>query len=52
MRTIIDRPMTAGIHRVDWDGRDETGIPLPSGIYLIKARAGTFKATRKVTLIK
>ncbi|MBU1699978.1 MAG: hypothetical protein KJ831_07490, partial [Candidatus Eisenbacteria bacterium] len=27
---------TTGVHRVNWDGRDDGGRDLPSGIYLVR----------------
>ena len=29
-------PATTGVHRVSWDGRDDQGRELPSGIYLVR----------------
>jgi flagellar hook assembly protein FlgD len=39
------------IHRLDWDGRDDEGRPLPAGIYLVTATAGSLKASQKVVLV-
>ena len=35
-----------------WDGTDDTGKPVSSGIYLYKLKAGNFIATRKMILMK
>lgn len=33
VRTLQDGPRPAGTHRIPWDGRDERGIAVASGIY-------------------
>jgi hypothetical protein len=52
VRGLIDSRLEAGSHRVQWDGRNDRGEPVPSGIYLCTMRAGDEKFTRKVTLVK
>lgn len=42
----------AGRHSLTWDGRDESGKPLASGVYFASARQGSRVITRKVTLLK
>ncbi len=39
-----------GIHRIYWNGRDESDRALPSGVYFVHLQAGHFKAIRKVVL--
>ncbi len=41
-----------GLHQVRWDGRDNRGEPVSSGIYLARLRVGTRVETRKMTLTK
>ena len=40
------------LQRVVWDGVDERGIPVGSGVYLIKVRDGKTTTSQKVTLVK
>ncbi len=44
--------LTAGSHRVDWDGLDFDGKPAPSGIYFYRLTAGEYFQTRKMVLVK
>jgi hypothetical protein len=49
---LADREFEAGDHTIGWDGRDETGQLLPTGVYLYRLQAGDFVATRKMLLLK
>jgi flagellar hook assembly protein FlgD len=42
----------AGMHCVAWDGRDEAGQPVASGIYLYILKAGPGENTRTISSIK
>ena len=49
---ILDNSyQTAGYHRVDWDGKN-LGKYVPSGIYLVRIVAGSYKQMKKVCVIK
>ncbi|NUM78839.1 T9SS type A sorting domain-containing protein, partial [candidate division KSB1 bacterium] len=52
IRSLVDREMPAGYHRVKWDGRDDAGRRLDSGVYLYKIHVGNFMQTRKTLLLK
>jgi len=43
---------SAGAHSIIWDGTNNHGHNLSSGLYLYKMKAGEFIATRKMLLIK
>ena len=45
-------PKKAGSHRVHWDGRDDNGRSLASGVYLYRLFSGERVQTRKLTLLR
>jgi hypothetical protein len=49
---LVDRHQSAGYHLVVWNGRDEQGKPMPSGIYHYRLQAGDFVATKKMMMAK
>ena len=52
VRTLIELQQTAGLHTVTWDGTDECGRHVSSGIYFIRLEAGDFRKVRKITLVR
>jgi len=52
VRTLVDEPQAAGRHSVRWDGRDEAGRRLASGVYLYRLKAKEFSAVRRMVMVK
>jgi hypothetical protein len=52
VRRLINAQKPAGYHTVVWNGRDQQGKPVPSGIYHYRIQAGDFVATKKMVLAK
>ena len=52
VRSLVDRKMTAGQYSLRWDGRDDRGRKLASGVYALRLRDGRDVATRKVLLVR
>ena len=52
VRTLVDEPKTSGNHVVIWDGKDDKGKEVTSGIYFYQLRAGDFTETKKMLLLK
>ncbi len=49
---LLERVMPAGSHSVVWDGKDETGRLLPSGVYILKLRTDRHVRNIKMTLMR
>jgi len=52
VKTLIDREKPAGNHRIVWDGTNDAGKKLSSGIYYYRLEMDTRHATRKMLLLK
>ena len=52
VRVLVDEVLAAGAYRVRWDGRDEAGRMVSTGMYLYVMEAGTFTETKSMTLLK
>jgi poly-gamma-glutamate synthesis protein (capsule biosynthesis protein) len=53
VRTLHTGPVPAGLRfGLTWDGRDDQGRDMASGVYLVQARVGTQRARQKVTLVR
>ena len=50
--TLVDADLTAGYHSFIWDGRDFTGKPVPSGMYITKMVTPSFTQFIKMILLK
>ncbi len=52
IRTLVHEPQTAGIHAIQWNGQNENGEQVSSGIYFYRLTAGSFIQTRRMMLIE
>jgi len=52
VRVLADDFHLPGTYQVSWDGDDESGEPVASGIYFVRIRAGGFFDAVKITLAK
>jgi hypothetical protein len=52
VRTLVDETKRAGSHEVIWDGKDDRGKEVASGIYFYKLTAGSYQKIRKMVLLK
>ncbi|MHB2155114.1 C25 family cysteine peptidase [Calditrichota bacterium GD2] len=52
VKTLFEGKRGAGIHQLSWDGHDDAGQAVSSGIYIVQARAGQHVARQKILLVK
>lgn len=52
VRLLVEERKEPGEYTVVWDGRDDQGQVLPSGIYVYKFQVGNFVASRRMLLLK
>jgi len=48
VRTLVDGPRAAGKHTVRWDGHDDAGRSVSSGVYFCTMTAGKYRNTMKM----
>jgi hypothetical protein len=52
VRMLVDEEKAPGSYTVRWNGRDEGGKVVASGVYIVRMRAGAFGASKKILLLK
>lgn len=52
VRTLVDKPMPAGSFRARWDGKNQAGRAVASGVYLYELSSSGSQLTRKMSLLK
>jgi len=50
--TLFQGAVDPGYHMLQWDGKNDMGEELPSGMYMYKLHAGTYVAMEKLVLLK
>jgi flagellar hook assembly protein FlgD len=52
VRTLVDEGKTAGHYNIIWDGKDDKGEEVSSGIYFYALVADDYRVTKKMVLLK
>lgn len=52
VKTLVNETMDYGYHSIVWDGHDELGNPVSSGVYFSELRARGFRQSKKMLLLK
>jgi flagellar hook assembly protein FlgD len=52
VRTLADRVCEPGQHEVTWDGRNERGERVGSGVYFLRLEDGHSVSSKKLVLLK
>lgn len=51
VRILADERLPAGKHQRAWDRRDESGHPVPAGIYFLRLDAGAHLSHQKIVVV-
>jgi hypothetical protein len=49
---LVNMTQSPGSYRVVWNGKDQQGKDMPSGMYLIRLQAGSSQLVRKAMLVR
>ena len=52
VRTLIDGEREAGLHSVVWDGKNDRGHPVGTGIYWSQMKTESFLSNKKMVILK
>lgn len=53
VRVLANAQLAPAVYRSVWDGRNEAGITVPSGLYLVRLKAaGRYDSTKKLLLVR
>jgi hypothetical protein len=52
VRSLVRGSKSAGSYRIEWNGNDDSGKPVSTGVYLYRFQAGDMVYTKKMLLIK
>ena len=52
VRTLVRETMTPGRYQSRWDGRDDQGTRIASGVYLYRLQVGSYTCVKKMVLVK
>ena len=52
VRTLVDKEQSAGQYQITWDGKDEFGKSIGSGIYFYQLRTKNAVTVKRMVLLK
>jgi hypothetical protein len=52
IRTLVDEEKSAGSYRVIWNGTDQSGQSVSTGVYLYRFQAGDYTLSKKMLLVR
>ena len=52
VRTLVNQIQPRGFYSEIWNGTDERGNPVASGVYMYRMTAGNYRSHKKMMLIK
>ncbi|MBN2565777.1 MAG: T9SS type A sorting domain-containing protein, partial [Candidatus Eisenbacteria bacterium] len=50
--TLVDSHQASGVYDALWNGRDQAGRPVASGVYFARVSIGDWSETRKIAYVR
>lgn len=51
VKTLVSQKLLTGFHQVVWDGKNDQGLKVSTGVYLLKMKCKDFVQTRKMMIV-
>jgi len=52
VRTLLEGTHSGGTYEVVWNGKNERGLQVPSGVYFVRLNAGAFCDSKRVVVVR
>lgn len=52
IKTLVSEELSPGVYKLQWDGRNQAGVAVGSGIYFYRLVSGPFTETKRMLLIR
>lgn len=52
VKNLMKQTLDSGVYQVEWDGRDQNGNPVSSGVYFLRMNTAHEVTSRKILLLK
>ena len=52
VKTLIDRPLRAGLHNLTWNGGNEAGVTVSNGVYFYRMDTDLGFKSKKMMFLK
>jgi flagellar hook assembly protein FlgD len=52
VKRLVEGHLNAGLHAVTWDGADDTGVPVSSGVYVYRLASRGIADTGRMTMVR
>ncbi len=52
VKVLVEECQDGGVYGLAWDGRDERGLAVASGVYFVRAEIGSWSGTRKLVVVR